>query len=114
MIALSRPVSIVSWAIARIGVTGRTAGIDFEDVKKYSLRLGLTIACVIAVIPILFSPLLSKFLKTGHLLFFLPIALTLFLWSLTAILRGLFTSIESFGILSYANGIELFVRLQPR
>jgi O-antigen/teichoic acid export membrane protein len=36
--------------------------------------------------------------------------LTLFLWSLTAILRGLFTSIESFGILSYAGGIELFVR----
>jgi O-antigen/teichoic acid export membrane protein len=110
MIALSRPVSIVSWAIARIGVTGRTAGIDFEKVKKYSVRLGLTIACVIALIPILFSPLLSKFLKTGHVFFFLPIALTLFLWSLTAILRGLFTSIESFGILSYAGGIELLIR----
>ena len=110
MIALSRPVNILSWAITRVGVTGRAAGIDYERVKKFSIKLGLTVACIIGLIPILFSPWISRFLKTENVLLFFPIALTLFLWSLTGILRGLLTSIESFGLLSYSAGIELFVR----
>jgi O-antigen/teichoic acid export membrane protein len=110
MIALSRPVNILSWAIARVGVTGRAAGVDYESVKRFSIKLGLTIACIIGLIPVIFSPWISAFLKTENLLLFFPIALTLFLWSLTGILRGLFTSIESFGLLSYAAAIELFVR----
>ena len=110
MIALSRPVNILSWAITRVGVTGRAAGIDYERVKKFSIKLGLTIACIIGLIPILFSPWISRFLKTENLLLFFPIALTLFLWSLTGILRGLLTSIESFGVLSYTTIAELFIR----
>ncbi|MFA6054910.1 MAG: oligosaccharide flippase family protein [Thermodesulfovibrionales bacterium] len=110
MIALSRPVNILSWAIARVGVTGRIAGIDYGKVKKFSIRLGLTVAFIIGLFPILFSPLISKFLKTDNMFLFFPIALTLFLWSISGILRGLFTSIESFGILSYSVSIELFVR----
>jgi O-antigen/teichoic acid export membrane protein len=110
MIALSRPVGILSWAIAKIGVTGRTTERDFEEIKRFSIKLGLTVALIVGIIPVLFSPLLGKFLKIENLFLFLPIALTLFLWSLTGILRGLFTSIEQFGILSYTTGIELFIR----
>lgn len=110
MIALSRPVSILSWAITRVGVTGRTTGIDFEEVKKFSIKLGLAVAFIIGLVPILFSPLIRMFLKIENLLLFLPTALTLFIWSLTGILRGLLTSIESFGVLSYTAIVELFVR----
>jgi O-antigen/teichoic acid export membrane protein len=110
MIALSRPVNILSGAITRVGVTGRTAGIDYERVKSFSIKLGLSVACIIGLIPILFSSLISGFLKTGNLVQLVPIALTLFFWSLTGILRGLFISIESFGILSYSASIELFIR----
>jgi O-antigen/teichoic acid export membrane protein len=103
-------VGILSGAITRVGVTGRSAGVDYDKVKRFSIKLGITIACIIGFIPVVFSPWISIFLKTENLLLFFPIALTLFLWSLTGILRGLLTSIESFGLLSYAAGIELFVR----
>lgn len=110
MIALSRPVSILSWAITRIGVIGRTTGIDFEEVKKFSIKLGLAVALIIGFVPLLLFPFISVFLKVENLLLFLPLGLTLFIWSLTGILRGLFTSIESFGVLSYTSIAELFIR----
>jgi O-antigen/teichoic acid export membrane protein len=110
MIALSRPVNILSWAIARVGVTGRITGIDYGEVTRFSIKLGLTVAFILGLLPILFSPFISKFLKTENVFLFFPIAFTLFLWSIAGILRGFFTSIESFGLLSYAAVIELFVR----
>lgn len=110
MIALSRPANILSSAIARVGVTGRTLGIDYKKVKIFSIKVGLTIALIMCIVPLLLSSFISMFLKTGNLILFLPIALTLFIWSLMGVLRGLFTSIESFGLLSYAASIELFIR----
>lgn len=110
MIALSIPVNILSGAITRIAVTGRVAGMNFEKIKKFSIKLGITLASVAGFGLILLSPLLQGFLKTGSLLLFLPLGLTLFIWSLTGILRGLYTSIEAFGTLSYAAAVELFVR----
>ncbi len=110
MIALSRPVNILGWAITRVAVTGRATGIDFEEIKKFSIKLGLAVALIIGLGPLLLSPIIRMFLKTESLLLFLPLGLTLFIWSLTGILRGLFTSIEAFGVLSYTATVELFVR----
>ena len=110
MIALSRPVNILSWAITRVGVIGRATGTDFEDVKRFSIKLGLAVALIIGIGPMLLSPLIQTFLKTGTLYLFLPLGLTLFIWSLTGILRGLYTSIEAFGVLSYTTIAELFIR----
>jgi len=110
MIALSRPVNILSWAITRVGVIGRATGTDFEDVKRFSIKLGLAVALIIGIGPMLLSPLIQTFLKTGTLYLFLPLGLTLFIWSLTGILRGLYTSIEAFAVLSYTTIAELFIR----
>ena len=110
MIALSRPLNILSGAITRLAVTGRSTGADFEEVKKFSMRLGLAAALILGLGLILLSPLIRMFLKTESLLLFIPLGLTLFIWSLTGVLKGLFASIEEFGILSYATTVELFVR----
>lgn len=110
MIALSRPVNILSGAIARVAVSGRYAGTDFDKIKRFCMKLGIAMALIVGTVPIIFSSLISIFLKTGSLFLFLPIGLTLFFWSLTSILRGLYTSIESFGVLSYASAVELFIR----
>lgn len=110
MIALSRPINILSSAVTRLAVTGRTAGTSFEEIEKFSIKLGLAIALILGLGPILLSSLISDFLKTGSLLLFMPLGLTLFIWSLTGVLRGLFASLEKFGILSYTSAAELFVR----
>ncbi len=110
MIALSRPINILSGAITRVAVTGRATGTDYEEIKKFSIRAGLAAGIILGLVPVLFSPLISTFLKIDNLLLFIPLGLTLFIWSLTGILRGLFTSIEKFDVLSYTSAAELFVR----
>ena len=110
MIALSRPVNILSGALTRVAVTGRAAGIDFEEIKKFSFKLGLLLALFAGIVPIVLSPVIRGFLKTDGLLVFIPLGITLFIWSLTGVLRGLFASIEAFGIISYTTTAELFIR----
>jgi len=110
MIALSMPVNILSAAITRVSVIGRTTGIDFDRIKRFSIKLGLVLTLIIGLGLLLLSPLIQKFLKTENLFLFLPLGLTLFIWGLTGVLRGLYTSIEAFGVLSYTAIVELFVR----
>jgi O-antigen/teichoic acid export membrane protein len=110
MIALSRPVNILSGAITRIAVIGRTTGRAFEDIKKYTTRLGLAVAFILGLGTIIFSPLIRIFLKTEDLILFIPVGIALFIFSLTGILRGMFASIEAFKVISYTTIVEFFTR----
>jgi O-antigen/teichoic acid export membrane protein len=110
MIALSRPVNILSGAITRISVTGMTTGRAFEEIKKYATRLGLAVAFILGLSPIVFSPLIRIFLKIEDLMLFIPVGIALFIFSLVGILRGMFASIEAFGTISYTTVVEFFTR----
>jgi len=110
MVALSTPVSILVSAITRVAVSARTAGRDFNEVKRFSIKLGLTVALLLGFGTLFLSPLIKLFVKAENLYIFLPIALTFFIWGLNGILRGLLTSVESFALLSYAATLELFMR----
>jgi O-antigen/teichoic acid export membrane protein len=110
LLALSRPVSILSNAVARVAVTGRASGVGYERIKKFSKKIGLLFGVAMGTAPVLFSPLIRSLLNTGDILTLSVIGATLFFWTISAILRGLLTAIEAFGMLSYTGVIELFFR----
>jgi len=110
MIALSRPVNILSGAVTRVAVTGRATGVDFKEIKSFSLRLGFFVALTVGLGPVILSPLIRDFLKAGDLPIFILVGLSLFIWSFTGVLRGLFSSVEAFGVISYTTTAELFIR----
>ncbi len=110
LLALSRPVSILSNAVARVAVTGRTSGIGYGRIKAFSARIGLLFGVTIGIAPVLFSPLIRSFLKSGDILTMTAIGAALFLWTLSAVLRGLLISVEAFKILSITGVVELFMR----
>jgi O-antigen/teichoic acid export membrane protein len=110
LIALSRPINILSGAVTRIAVSGRSSGMAFEEIDRFTLRLGLAVAFILGLGTIIFSPAIKMFLKTESWMLFLPVGITLFILSLTGILRGLFASIEAFGTISYTSIIELMMR----
>ncbi len=110
LLALSRPLSILSGVITRVAVTGRFNGVDFKDTKDFCMKLGVILALAVGFGSAILSPFFKMFLKIDNILLFLPLAVTLLLLGLTAVWRGLFASIESFAIVSYSSIAELFLR----
>ena len=56
LLALSRPVSILSGVITRVAVTGRSNGADFKDTKHFCMKLGVIIALLVGFGSAIFSP----------------------------------------------------------
>lgn len=110
LLAFAWPINTLSSAVTRVAVTAREAGANFARIERFVTKLGLAMALALGIWPILFYPLLRTFLNIEGFYSFLLIGVTLFLWSISGVIRGLLSSIEAFGIISSTGIFELFVR----
>ncbi|MBZ0156866.1 MAG: oligosaccharide flippase family protein [Alphaproteobacteria bacterium] len=110
LFTLSRPVPVLATAVARVAVLGRGEGRDFGEIRRFSFRLGTALSLGLGLGTVLLAPLFEHFLHAGNRKLFLFLGLTLFIWGMAGIYRGLLVSLEHFRDISYADTLEMLVR----
>jgi O-antigen/teichoic acid export membrane protein len=106
LLALSRPASYITSAVARIGSGRERSPEGFGEMVLFGKRLALLIGIGLGLLPVLLYPILKDWLKVAGIELYLSVSITLLLWAWLGALRGFLTAMEDFLTISIVGTIE--------